>query len=130
MHAPPFDPLRNRLLAALPKLDFTSIARHLATASVPAGHILNEADDSIRSVYFPLKGMVSLLAVLRDGRAIETATVGREGMVHPMAGLGLLKCNVRVVVQLPLDMATISAAHFREATARSASIQNMCVGCC
>ena len=65
--------------------------------------------------------------MLRDGRAIETATVGREGMVHPMAGLGLLKCNVRVVVQLPLDVAIISASHFREAAAQSTSIQHMCI---
>ena len=30
-------------------------------------------------VYFPHTGMVSLLAVLKDGKAIETATVGRRG---------------------------------------------------
>jgi CRP-like cAMP-binding protein len=122
------DPLRNRLLAALPQPDFASVEGHLATTSMPAGHILNEADDRIRQVCFPLNGMVSLLAVLRDGRAIETATVGREGVVNAMAGLGLRKCNVRVVVQIPLDVAIISALHFMNAAAQSASIRNMCIG--
>jgi hypothetical protein len=31
--------------------------------------------------------MLSLLAVMRDGKALETATVGREGVVGAMAGL-------------------------------------------
>jgi CRP-like cAMP-binding protein len=127
MHAPRLDPLKNRLLAALPPPDFALIARHLATASMPAGQILNQADDSVRQVYFPLKGMLSLLAVLKNGKAIETATVGREGVVNAMAGLGLHTSGVRVVVQLPLDVATISAPHFADAAARSVTIQNMCI---
>jgi CRP-like cAMP-binding protein len=127
MHAPRLDPLRNHLLAALPEPDFALIARRLATASMPAGQVLNEADDSMQQVYFPLKGMLSLLAVLKNGKAIETATVGREGVVNAMAGLGLRTSGVRVVVQLPLDVAIISAPHFADAVARSLSIQNMCI---
>lgn len=127
MHAPVLDPLRNRLLAALPQPDFALIARHLVTASMPAGQILNEADDNMQQVYFPLKGMLSLLAVLKNGKAIETATVGREGAVNAMAGLGLRTSGVRVVVQLPLEVAIISAPHFEDAAARSVSIQNMCI---
>jgi CRP-like cAMP-binding protein len=121
------DPLRNRLLAALPRPDFAAIARHLSTASLPSGHILNEADDSVRHVYFPLKGILSLLVVLRDGKAIETAIVGREGVVNAMVGLGLLKSAVRVVAQMPSDVAMISASHFIEAAAQSACIRNMCI---
>jgi CRP-like cAMP-binding protein len=127
MHAPVPDPLRNRLLAALPPQDFALIARYLASASMPAGQILNEADDSVRQVYFPLSGMLSLLSVLRDGKAIETATVGREGVVNAMAGLGLSKSTVRVVVQMASDVAVISASHFRDAVARSVNLRNMCI---
>jgi CRP-like cAMP-binding protein len=94
---------------------------------MPAGQVLNEANDSMQQVYFPLKGMLSLLAVLKNGKAIETATVGREGVVNAMAGLGLRTSGVRVVVQLPLDVAIISAPHFADAVARSVNIQNMCI---
>jgi CRP-like cAMP-binding protein len=127
MHAPRLDPLRNHLLAALPEPDFALIARHLVTASMPAGQVLNEANDSMQQVYFPLKGMLSLLAVLKNGKAIETATVGREGVVNAMSGLGLRASGVRVVVQLPLDVAIISAQHFADAAIRSVSIRNMCI---
>jgi CRP-like cAMP-binding protein len=121
------DPRRNQLLAALPQPDFNLIARHLVTASMPVGRVLNEADDTVDDVYFPIKGMLSLLAVLRDGKAIETAVVGREGVVNAMAGLGLLRTNVRIVVQLPSDVAFISAPHFSEAASQSASIRTMCI---
>ena len=53
--------------------------------------MLTEAGDEVDQIYFPHYGMLSLLAVLRDGKAIETATVGREGVVGAMAGLGLLQ---------------------------------------
>lgn len=43
----------------------------------------------------PHSGMLSLLVVLNDGRAIEVAMVGREGIVGAMAGLGLYKSSVR-----------------------------------
>jgi hypothetical protein len=34
--------------------------------------------EEIEHIYFPHTGMISLLAVLKNGKAIETATVGRE----------------------------------------------------
>jgi len=52
--------------------------------------VLIEAGDEFEYVYFPHYGMISLLAVLKDGKAIETATVGREGVVGAMAGLGCI----------------------------------------
>jgi hypothetical protein len=55
-------------------------------------------------------GMLSLLAFLKDGKAIETAKVGCEGVVAAMAGLGPHNSLVRAVVQLPIGLTKISAA--------------------
>ena len=86
-----------------------------------------EAGDEVDQVYFPHYGMLSLLAVLRDGKAIETATVGNEGVVGAMAGLGLYKSLVRVVVQMPVSVSKIAATHFRSAAAASDPIRNLCI---
>jgi hypothetical protein len=72
--------------------------------------------------------MVSLLAVLKDGKAIETATVGREGVVGAMAGLGLYKSLVRAIVQMPSAVSIIPASQFRKTAAGSDAIRNLCVG--
>ena len=95
--------------------------------SLEQGTILIEAGEEFDQVYFPHYGMLSLLAVLKDGKAIETATVGREGVVGAMAGLGLYKSLVRVVVQLPIGASKIAATQFRKAAASSDAIRNLCI---
>ena len=120
-------PLDNRLLAALPRDQFDKLLPHLSAASMQQGIVLSEAGDEVDQIYFPHDGMLSLLAVLRDGKAIETATVGREGVVGAMAGLGLYKSLVRVVVQMPLTCSKIAAPHFRTAVAASEALRNLCI---
>jgi CRP-like cAMP-binding protein len=120
-------PLDNKLLASLPRDHFDRLLPHLSTVVLPQGLVLNEAGDEVDQVYFPHDGMLSLLAVLRDGKAIETATVGREGVVGAMAGLGLYKSLVRVVAQMPLDCSKIAATHFRTVTAASEPVRNLCI---
>lgn len=86
-----------------------------------------EPGDEFDQVYFPHNGMLSLLAVLKDGKAIETATVGREGVVGAMAGLGLYKSLVRVVVQMPITVTKIPSSQFRKAATGSEAIRNLCI---
>jgi len=120
-------PLDNILLAALPRDHFDRLLPNLSTVVLQQGVVLYESGDEVDQVYFPQYGMLSLLAVLRDGKAIETATVGREGVVGAMAGLGLYKSLVRVVVQLPVACNRIAATHFRTVAATSEPIRNLCI---
>jgi CRP-like cAMP-binding protein len=120
-------PLDNKLLASLPRDDFELLAPVLTALSLAQGIVLAEPGDEFDHVYFPHSGMLSLLAVMKDGKAIETATVGREGIVGGMAGLGLYKSMVRVVVQLPITASRISASHFRKAADKSDAVRNLCI---
>ena len=117
----------NKLLASLPRDDFDRLLPHLSTVALQQGLVLNEAGDEVDQIFFPHSGMLSLLAVLRDGKAIETATVGREGVVGAMAGLGLHKSLVRVVVQMPVSVGRIAASHFRTVVASSDPVRNLCI---
>jgi CRP-like cAMP-binding protein len=124
----PGSPLDNELLRKLPLAQFNILLRpYLTTVSLPQGLMLIEPGTEFDRVYFPHAGMISLLVLLRDGKSIETATVGREGVVGGMAGLGLYKSLVRAVVQLPMGASTIPAAQFRKAAANSAAISNLCI---
>jgi CRP-like cAMP-binding protein len=118
-------PLDNKLLASLPRDHFERMVPHLATATLPQGDVVIEAGDEVDQIYFPHNGMLSLLAVLRDGKAIETATVGREGVVGGMAALGLYKSLVRVVVQMPMACSRIAAGHFRTVATNSEPVRNL-----
>ena len=127
MHSPTSGHLDNKLLAALPRSQFNLLAPHMTVVMLAQGAVAYETGDEADYVYFPHNGMFSLLAVMRDGKAIETATVGREGVVGAMAGLGLYRSLVRVVVQLPLTTSKIASPQFRKAVAASAPIRDLAI---
>jgi CRP-like cAMP-binding protein len=119
--------LTNKLLAALPHDDLKFLNAHFIIAPMAQGTLLFNAGDKIDHIFFPLSGMISLLVVLKNGNAVETATVGREGVVGAMAGLGLNKSRVRGVIQLAGVVARISAVQYRKAAAMSTAISDLCI---
>jgi CRP-like cAMP-binding protein len=127
LHAPSISPLDNKLLASLPRSAFDALVGHFTDVPLAQGVVIFEAGDEVDHVYFPHNGMFSMLTVMRDGKAIETATVGREGAVGAMAGLGLYKSLVRTIVQLPTTATKISSPQFRKAAAANEAIRNLCI---
>ena len=104
-----------------------ALRTHFTVVPLAQGTVLFEVDEEVDQVFFPLSGMISLLVILRNGDAIETATVGREGVVGAMAGLGLHTSRVRVVIQLAGYVARLPAVQLRKAAATSAAISNLCI---
>jgi CRP-like cAMP-binding protein len=127
VHSPTSNHLDNKLLASLPRSQFNLLVPHLTVATLVQGGVVFETGDEVDQVYFPHNGMFSLLAVMRDGKAIETATVGREGVIGAMAGLGLYTSLVRVVVQLPLTASKIASSQFRKAVTASEPLRDLCI---
>jgi CRP-like cAMP-binding protein len=117
----------NRLLALLSRADIERLGSSLTVVSVERGVVINEPGDEPERVYFPHSGMISLLAVMSDGKAVETATVGREGVVGAMAGLGLHVPLTRGVIQVPIVASCIAAAPFRRAVQASETLREMVV---
>jgi CRP-like cAMP-binding protein len=120
-------PLDNKLLAALPRHDFDALINRGAIVDLAQGDVLQEVGDEVGGIHFPLGGMISLVVVMRNGKAIETATVGREGVVSAMAGLGIYHSHVRAVVQVAHSAFKIPAASFRKLVAASPQMRDMCV---
>lgn len=92
---------QNDLLAALPASEFSQLRQHLKQVPLQQGDVLHGPGERMQYFYFPLGGMISVLAVMRDGKAVETASVGREGALSAYCGLGILHSNSRAVVEIP-----------------------------
>ena len=115
----------NRFLASLPRADRARLAPWLKPIVLEQGALLYEPGDEIKQVYFPQTGMISLLKVMRNGKAIETATVGHEGAIGIMAGLGAYITLSRAAIQLRLTGIQIAAVPFRKAVHESAGLQSL-----
>jgi CRP-like cAMP-binding protein len=92
---------QNRLLAALPRRDFERLKPQLQWVELEHGQVLADHNERIRHVWFPVSSVVSQLSTVEDGSSVETASIGREGVVGLPALLGAAKSPNRAVVQLP-----------------------------
>src|SRR5262245_63914918 len=59
---------------------------------------------------------------MRQGGAIETATIGYEGAVGSFAGLGSRRAHTRAVVQVRGSASRIAASHFRKVAEDSEAV--------
>jgi CRP-like cAMP-binding protein len=120
-------PADNRLLAALPKADFTRLSPQLCPVNVPVKGVIQRVGEPLKYVYFPVSGVFSITTVLPDGISVETASVGHEGMVGieavisdtPMAA-GETILQVPEGVALRLDLAS-----FRHEMARQGALAEL-----
>src|SRR5436309_4062005 len=96
---PPAAAPRNRFLARLPETEYRRLLPHLQPVELEVGQVLYEPRGAIDYAYFPAGAVLSALTVMRDGNAIEVATVGNEGLVGHY-GFGGRTSPHRVVVQV------------------------------
>ena len=91
--------LSNRLLALLPEQDLAALQPKLRLVEFPLGASLYESGESLTHVYFPTRGIVSLLYVAQNGDSTELAVIGCEGMVGVSLFMGGETTPNRAVVQ-------------------------------
>jgi CRP-like cAMP-binding protein len=75
------EPTQNRILAALPALDYERMLPDLEYIPLPLGLTMSESGDHVNFLHFPTSGIVSLIYDLENGASSEIALVGNEGMV-------------------------------------------------
>lgn len=90
----------NLLLDALPDGEREGILERAELVSLHLGDVLYEQGDEVQRVHFLTSGGASVLVALADGRALEPAIVGREGVLGYPMGLGDNRSRWRSVVQI------------------------------
>jgi hypothetical protein len=106
----PGDQVHNRLLAAMEATSLARIAPHLEPVALKLGNVVCEAGGVLKHAYFPQGAVLSLLTVLENGSAIETANIGREGAFGLFAAMysrvSFNRCLVQFeggMVRCPID---------------------------
>ncbi len=78
---------KNRILNALPQNIFAAVEPHLKRIDLPFGMVVAETNRPVEHVYFPETGVISLVVEMTVGDMIETAMVGRDGVVNGTSAL-------------------------------------------
>ncbi|UZE47373.1 Crp/Fnr family transcriptional regulator [Rhodopseudomonas sp. P2A-2r] len=90
----------NQLLGALEPDSRKRIDPHLEPVEFKLGEMVCDAGGYLKHAYFPQGSVLSLLTVLENGSAIETANIGREGAFGLFAAMYSRVSFNRCIVQL------------------------------
>jgi CRP-like cAMP-binding protein len=115
------DPLRrqNHLLGALSDEEMGSLESSLEVVALPRGEVVARPGQSIEYGYFPLTGMISVVALMSEGLGAEVATVGNEGMIGLPIFLGADSSPFHLMSQLDGQALRIPAARLERALSES-----------
>lgn len=117
-------PTGNLLLNSLSQRDFSFIKPCLQRVPLNSGHIIVSPGEAITFVCFPECGVTSIADVLPDGRRVEVALVGREGMTNSQLLLGADEADHEATVQVGAGSTLrLEASELKELCSRSSDAE-------
>lgn len=118
-------PGQNRLLNTLPSADRARLWSRLEPVPLGFKQVLSAPHEPISHVYFPLGGLVSLLAVMADGTALEVGLIGNEGLVGLPIFLGAGSTPGRTLCLIPSEALRLPADAFRAEAGASGALDRV-----
>ena len=105
----------NYLLASLDNDAYRLLAPHLQSVCMKRKEVIGERGQAASHVYFPCTGVLSVLAFMHNGAAVEVGTIGREGFFGLELLVGGKVWTETTVCQVEGDGMRMTATAFREA---------------
>jgi CRP-like cAMP-binding protein len=90
----------NHFLASLPPADLAALQPSLTHVELRRNEMLAEAGRPVRYAYLPLGAIISVVTLMRDGRSVESRTIGKESGYGLLHALGSRLSYEQVTVQV------------------------------
>jgi CRP-like cAMP-binding protein len=123
------DVLSNGVLLALPERDRSGIIPHLVRVELAHHQRLASPQRPFEHVFFPGRGLASVIGGVREDIPVEIGIIGREGIVNLPALLGSERSTVEVLVQVPGHAWKLEVERARRIVEESRAF-NALVRCC
>ncbi len=94
-------PVKNVPLLTVALEEFGRLRPHLEPIELDHRQILHDAGEKIRYAYFLNGGLASMVVITSDGRSVEIAMVGKEGIIGTPLAVGLGREPYRAIMQIP-----------------------------
>jgi CRP-like cAMP-binding protein len=102
----------NRLVDALPEESRKRFLDSTESVHLDPRKVLFDIDTPISHVYFPTYGVVSIVSAITTGEAVETGTIGREGMTGIPLLLGARRVSTQAFCQVEAQALRLPADAF------------------
>lgn len=119
---------QNNLLRALSDADFALLEPHLTPVDLAKNDQLALPESRIKTVWFPLSGIVSVVATTESGVQAEVGIVGREGMVSVAALHGVDVEMMHIFCQMSGHAVRLPAATLQQLLHDSATLRQHLLG--
>jgi CRP-like cAMP-binding protein len=116
---------RNKLLAKLTREELEIVSAHLEHVELPLKRVLHTPLEPIQYLYFPTRGVISMVNEPETGDIVEFATIGFEGMAGFPLVLGSNSVPSMAIVQIPGEGLRMKAAHLQSAMQRVPGLQKL-----
>jgi CRP-like cAMP-binding protein len=87
--------------------------------------VLYKGGETIKHVYFPDDGLISLLVVMEDETLREVGLIGNDGMLGVPVVLGMKTTPHRALVQMPGSAVRLKAEALRDELKRGGALQGV-----
>lgn len=114
----------NRFLSTLDRADAARLGPALRLRTLKRDDLVASEGRPVERVMLPVNCILSVIAVLRDGREVETRTIGFEGGYGLLHALGSPLSYERVIAQVPGDAYELPLAALAQAAQASPSLVN------
>jgi CRP-like cAMP-binding protein len=116
---------RNQILSALTPEEYARLEPDLERVSLEIRDLLFDVNQPIEYVYFPENSVNSIIGLTADGAAVETATIGDEGMVGLPLFHGTDRMSSQAFCQVPGEALRMPAAAFLAELDRRATLERV-----
>jgi Crp-like helix-turn-helix protein len=118
---------QNLILNALPADVFAALQPDIRESNLSFEQVLCQTRQAVVDVHFPNSAVVSLVTRLQDGRMIEAAMVGRDGVVNGTCVLNGRVSLHECVVQVAGTSSAISPGVLHSAARKFESLHSMII---
>src|SRR5215475_267286 len=117
----------NLLLASLPNSLAHAFMPRLKREVLHQHQVLFDVRGPITGVYFPLNAVISLVIPLSNGQTVETAMVGRDGMIGGLVAFGAKHSTSRAVVKIAGECLSCNVEALTSAVAHIPELRSMII---
>ena len=93
-------PIHNHILMAMTPREFNLVRPHLQFVDLEQHRVLYEPHRKLKFMYFPNRGLISLVVVLKNGKTVEAGIIGKEGASGTVLAASVSSSALREIVQI------------------------------